>query len=165
MEPATQYGFWLAGESLIRKRQRDIAVSPRKQAAEKTLAPVDDGLGDLDSEKKSDYEEVADVDTEWTKLADKYEELEDRVNEYLNENQSLGVRKPPIVIAPPKVTQEDWEKHQATHTHPTCRVASTVQQPEQLGRDIPRRENIWWQCQMWTESMKGLSRSQWITCT
>ena len=38
------------------------------------------------------------------------------MNEYLNDNQILGVRKPPVVIAPPKMTKEDWERHQTTHT-------------------------------------------------
>ena len=95
---------------------RDIAVSPRKQAAEKTLALVDDGFGDLDDGKEGESKEVANTDNEWERLADKYEELEDRVNEYLNDDQSLGIRKPPVVVAPPKMTKEDWERHQATHT-------------------------------------------------
>lgn len=117
MESTIQRGFWLAGESLIHDRQRDSAVSPRKQAAKKILAPVDDGLGDLDDGEEEDSKGVADTDNEWERLADKYEALEDRVNEYLNDNQSLGIRKPPVVVAPPKMSKEDRERHQATHTH------------------------------------------------
>ena len=80
------------------------------------IAPVNDGHGDLDFENGDGPEKAAEIESEWGKLANKYEELEDKVNEYLNEGQNLGMRKPPITSAPPKMTKEEWEKHQATHT-------------------------------------------------
>lgn len=45
------------------------------------------------------------------------------MNEYMNDEQDLGTRKPPIVLAPPRMTREAWERHQATHTPylPSCK--------------------------------------------
>ena len=121
----------MAGESLIKKRQRDIAVCPRKQNVGEILALVDVGFGGLDDDAEDEPEQMADAGHEWEKLADKHEDFEGNVEEYLNDGQGLGSRKPPIVAAPPKITKEKWERHHATHTHFTCLVASVVQQLEQ----------------------------------
>ena len=106
----------MAGESLIQKRKRDLAVSPTKQNAEDIIALVSDGLGDLDKNSEDEHEQMADADGEWEKLADKYEDLEKKVEEYLTNEQDREMRRPPIVAAPPTMTKEEWERHQATHT-------------------------------------------------
>ena len=87
-----EHGFWLAGEPLIRKRQRDIAVSPRNQNAKKFLALVDSGLGDFKDEAANGPGESAEAVDEWERLANKYEDLEEKVNEYLNTEQDMEQR-------------------------------------------------------------------------
>ena len=104
---------------MIQEIKRDIVVSPRKQIVGRIVAHVHSGFGDLDFEKKDETGDAADANNEWEKLADKYEELEEKANEYLNDEQNLGTRKPPIVPAPPKMTREAWERPQATHAIPT----------------------------------------------
>ena len=119
-------GFWVAGELLIKQNKRAIAVSPRKQTDKKIVAPVSDGFGDLDEGTGDAHYETADADNEWERLADKYEDLEKKVEEYLGSEQTPGPRNPPIVAAPPKMTKDELERHQATHTHThlICRAAN-----------------------------------------
>ena len=92
---------------MIKEGKRDNAVSPRKQIVKRMIALVNDGLGDLDFENGDGSERAAEIENEWGKLANKYEELEDKVNEYLNEEQNLGMRKPQIISTPPKMTKEE----------------------------------------------------------
>ena len=93
---------------MIQEIERNIAVSPRNQIVERIIGPMSSGLGDLDVEKAEETDNAADADNEWERLANKYEELEKKVNEYFNDDQNLGMRKPPIVLAPLKMTKEDW---------------------------------------------------------
>ena len=72
--------------------QRDIAVSPWNQEAKEILAPVNDGFGDNKNEAGDDPEESVDAGNEWEELADNYEDLEAKANEYLNDEQTLGMR-------------------------------------------------------------------------
>ena len=58
---------------------------------------------------------------EFEKLAPKYEELKERVGQYLEDEQQQEKRMVPIAKAPRKPTQEQWERDHATHTH-TIRV-------------------------------------------
>ena len=64
--------------------------------------------GEEDVARKGEFEE----------LAEKYEELKGKVEQYFeNEQNQREKRKVPVVSAPQKPTQEQWERHQATHTH------------------------------------------------
>ena len=41
----------------------------------------------------------------------------------MDDQQDVGVREPPMINAPSKMTKEEWEKHQVSHTPyvPSCR--------------------------------------------
>ena len=71
------------------------------------IAPVDDELGDLDPGTRRDANEEADTGDEWEKLADKYEELEEKVRNYFEEGNNQGAREPPVVSAPKQMTMEE----------------------------------------------------------
>ena len=49
-------------------------------------------------------------------MADKYDELEKRVQEYFDDNDHKDAREPPVAPAPPQMTKEEWNQHQVTHT-------------------------------------------------
>ena len=68
-----------------------------------------------DGGDESEEEDVAHKG-EFDKLAAKYEELKEKVEQYLEDEQQQEKRKVPIVKAPHKPTQEQWERHPATHT-------------------------------------------------
>ena len=99
------------------------AVRPNEHNAEKTLAPIGGGFGDCGDEAHSGPNDEAGAENNWEELANKYDQLEKQVKEYLDDNQENGTREPPIINAPPKMTKEEWENHQVTHTpySPSCR--------------------------------------------
>ena len=80
------------------------------------LAPVDGGFGEREEEDHDGPNEREDAEHDWEKLADKYDQLEKKVKDYLDDQQDEGVREPPIINAPSNMTKEEWEKHQVTHT-------------------------------------------------
>ena len=92
------------------------AVRPEKREAKKILAPVDGGFGDREEEIHDGHKEVEGADNEWEELANKYDQLEKKVKEHLDDEQDVGIREPPVINAPPQLTKEQWERHQVTHT-------------------------------------------------
>ena len=68
--------------------------------------------------------------------------LKEKINEYLNDEQNLGMRHPPIVAAPPKMTKSEWETHQATHTPymPRCKHCTAARAVRQ--RHPKRRKHL-----------------------
>ena len=68
-----------------------------------------------DGDKEDSEEDVA-PNEELEKLATKYEELKEKVEQHFGGNYDSEKRNAPIVRAPQKPTQEQWERHQATHT-------------------------------------------------
>lgn len=53
---------------------------------------------------------------ELEELANKYEVLKSKVEDYFDKEHAQGKRDVPTVKAPSKPTREQWEQHQATHT-------------------------------------------------
>ena len=51
----------------------------------KFIAPVDDEFGDLDPGTRRDADEETGIGDDWEKLADKYEELGEKVRNYIEE--------------------------------------------------------------------------------
>ena len=111
---------------MINRKQRATAVRPKSQDDNGIIAPIDGDLGDSVAEND---EEEKETEGEWDTLADKYEELENKVHDYINEQHDMGKREPPIVRAPQPMTKEEWAKHQVTHT-PYMQVADIVLLPE-----------------------------------
>ena len=119
-------GFWLAGGSLVKRGKRVTAVRPNEHNAERALALVGGGfggLGDYGDEAHEGFENEGGAEDKWEELADKYDQLEKKMKDYLDDQQDVGVREPPVIKAPPKMTKEEWDKHQVTHTpySPSCR--------------------------------------------
>ena len=82
--------------------------------------------GDLEAEIREDEGETAEADGRWDELIGKYEDLARKVHDYLNDGSNAATRGPPIVKPPPSMTKEEWERHQATHTHTVCTGLSTL---------------------------------------
>ena len=92
------------------------AVRPNEHNAERALTPIGGGLGDCGGEAHDGPDDEDGAENKWEELADKYHQLEKQMKDYLDDEQDMGVREPPIVNAPPKMTKEEWENHQVTHT-------------------------------------------------
>lgn len=95
-------------------------VRPPKIA--KDLLPVEGLSGDQEA-KYEDSEVIRSKQVdEWQKLAKKFEELEGRVAEQFESQPEREVHQPPVLKAPTRMTNEQWERHQTTHTlyGPAC---------------------------------------------
>ena len=106
------------------------AVKPDEHETKNTLAPIDSGLGDREKEAHDGPSDEEGAKDEWEELADKYDQPGKKVKDYLEDQQELGTREPPIINAPPEISKEQWEKT-PSHTHHIVRVADAVWQPEQ----------------------------------
>ena len=101
---------------MIAQEKRVTAVRPNNHEAKKILAPMDGGLGDHGMEAHDGHNEDGGAKSEWEELADKYNKLEEKVRDYLDDQQNGGTREPPVVSAPPRMSKDEWERHQVTHT-------------------------------------------------
>ena len=97
-------------------RKRETAVRPDERETKKTVAAMDGGLGDHEEDAHNGPREKEGAEQDWEELADKYDQLEKQVKDYLDDQQSVGVREPPIINAPSKMTKEEWEKA-PSHPH------------------------------------------------
>ena len=117
----------MACQPLASEKKWNEAVSPPKNANQGTIAPVDATHDDLEAGIREGDSEEAEVDNNWERLANEYEDLATRVYNYLDDEDGdhADVRGPPAVEPPPTMTREEWERHQITHTHtpyaPGCR--------------------------------------------
>ena len=106
----------MAGGSLMKTKEREAPVSPRKNNTTNTLAPLDGGLGGRDEAGDEPEQEKSDEGA-WDELANKYEQLEKQVQGHLEDQSNAGIREPPVVRAPTSMSKEEWDRHQVTHTH------------------------------------------------
>ena len=129
-------------------RRRKSPVSPSTGEPTHDLYPVEGGPGVQQSDEqegKADGNqeaeiEVIDTDTRpvWEKMgmaieeykgkelediADKYEDLKTKLEQYFDDANCRNPNKVPVVGAPVKPTRNEWLQHQATHTPfaPWCR--------------------------------------------
>ena len=111
------------GGSLIVQEKRVTAVRPNKHEAKKILAPMDGGLGGHGMEAHDGHNEDEGAKSEWEELADKYNKLEEKVRDHLDDQQNEGIRGPPVVSALPRMSKDERERHQVTHTpySPSCK--------------------------------------------
>ena len=105
----------MAGGPLIHRRKRATAVRFEACESKRILAPVNGEFGDHEGAHDGS-EKGEGAEDEWEGLATKYEQLEQKVKEYLDDQQDMGAREPPVVNALVQMTKEQWEKHQVTHT-------------------------------------------------
>ena len=83
----------MACKTLISKSERDKAVRPpRGNYPDIIAAPVNNEKGDLDGE-----DEMAGEQDKWEDLVNKYEDLEAKVHEYLDNEVGTQARSSPIV--------------------------------------------------------------------
>ena len=106
----------MACKPLDPRRKRAKSVRPPENDARGIIAPLDDDLGDLKVEDQVSDGGVVETNDKWEELANKYETLEKQVHDYLQEEAKTEGWNPPIVKFPPKMTREEWDKHQVTHT-------------------------------------------------
>ena len=76
----------MAGGSLINGKKRVAAVRPDQCNTKNLLAPVNGGLGDHGRGARDGPEEEGGARDEWEEVADKYNQLEEKVREYLGES-------------------------------------------------------------------------------
>ena len=101
----------MACTTSISKREKEIIIRPPRNNDPDILAPINNEFGDLDGDN-----ETAETQDEWEELADKCEDLENRIHEYLDDESNAETKNPPIVKSPPAMTKEEWERHPVTHT-------------------------------------------------
>ena len=65
---------------------------------------------DVDEQGQKDYQEKLED------IADKYEELKTKVEQYFDDSSGQVKKRVPIVKVPDKPTKDVWLRHQATHT-------------------------------------------------
>ena len=97
---------------LVSKRKRDGVVRPSNGNEQDIIAPIEEEFDDFD-----DGSETAEMEDKWDELANKYEDLEKKVHEYLDDENIANARNFPMIRSPPTMTKEQWARHQITHTH------------------------------------------------
>ena len=95
----------------MKGRKRATAVRPQEFETKKIIALADGGFG-----ARGGPSDECGAEDEWEELADKYDQLEKKMEDHLEGQQDLEVRDPPTINAPPRMSKEEWEKHQVTHT-------------------------------------------------
>ena len=111
-----EYGFWPAGATIANKRQGNSSVSP---SLEQPIYPIE---GEPGAQQDDEFEEAKDENQEHDRdeleeMAEKYEELKAKVEQYFDDTNGRTKVKVPVVQAPEKPTKDEWLRHQATHTH------------------------------------------------
>ena len=127
----------MAGSTIAARRQRARTVRPREDAERGMVQPIiDKKSGDLEGDGSNNQEEGLEGGDQETieKLEKKYEELKDKVEEYLDDGHAQSYRQPPIVKAPQQPTAEELERHQITHTHThtLCPIGISTVWPQEL---------------------------------
>ena len=116
----------MAGHSsIVNKRERANTVRPQTEFVEISLNPMHDPT------TKSESKEDEGTHESWEELAQKYENLETRVAEQLENTEENERDAPPRIKVLTKPTKEEWERHQTPHTPyvvwcPHCAVARNV---------------------------------------
>ena len=104
----------MAGHPPIgQETERTNTVTPKTELAEKYLNPMHDHHNETNIE---DAVENWDDGKDLEAMAKKFEELETRVAEQFEKDGAAKRDEPPTIKAPSKPIQEEWEKHQTTHT-------------------------------------------------
>lgn len=106
---------WQAGALLTIVKPRGSTVSPRADTSGNEFNPIGRELG-VDKEDKEDEVEAGSPRQRWRSWQKQDEELREKVEEYLDDNNGNTEWKVPTIKAPHQPTKDDWERHQATHT-------------------------------------------------
>ena len=131
---------------MIEKHQRANTVRPQSRHNESYLKTLHDDVGEVGAEKVSQDKEEQSA---WKEAKEKIEELETKITEQFEDTSMEKKHESTMLRAPAKPTQEDWNKHQTTHTPfaawcPHCLAARNVRRnhPKQgrKGRLVPDTE-------------------------
>ena len=109
----------MAGSTIAARRQRARTVRPKEDATRGLIQPiVKEKSGDPEGDEENDQEEGLEGGGRETieRLEEKYQELKDKVEEQLDDENAQSYRQPPIVKAPQQPIAEEFERHQTTHT-------------------------------------------------
>ena len=110
--------FSVAGSTIVMWKQREGTVRPSEDNSSKPLQPItEDVAGDLEVENGEEGEgnEQVGGKSEMEELNEKYQQLKDKVDEYMDDENGRQCKVPPMVRPPTQPTREEFERHQTTH--------------------------------------------------
>ena len=95
---------------------RESTVRPQTSEEDQPLYPVDVSLDGRGKEFEKSDEKLGKEEQQWEDLASKYEALEKKVAEYVDDQETPEPRDSPVVKTPSTPTKEEYQRHQVTHT-------------------------------------------------
>ena len=98
---------------IIDQNKRADTVRPQLKVEEPYLNPLRDEAGEAGAEMVHPSTEEK---SEWEATKQHIEDLEIRMTEQFEDNNGQGQVRGPILKAPAKPTQAEWDQHQTTHT-------------------------------------------------
>ena len=105
-------------------KQRARTVRPSDDRMDHNIYPVEGEPGDQgDGEEGDDGVAQNENKIELEEMVEKYEQLKQQVEMHFDIENQKEVAGAQILKAPAKPTEEQWERHQATHTpfQPWCK--------------------------------------------
>ena len=138
---------WQVKSPITRKSERVPTVRPSKEFDEEDLNLLHDEPKETGAEEVDDKQAI---DEQWEQVTRKVEELETRVAEQFDDDNGKSRESPPIIKAPVKPTQKEWDDHQTIRTPfaPWCKHCVAARNarrhhPKQgrKGRIVPDIEN------------------------
>ena len=120
---------------MTKEHQRVVTARPRSINTRNFINPLHEDSGEAGAEKDAVREGQCEA---WEETVKKIEELETKVTEHFEQQGQENQRSPPVIKAPAKPTQEQWERHQVTHTHTIC----TLVPPLSCGKKCEAQPSI-----------------------
>ena len=94
-------------------------IRPPKGQDHDELYPIqEDKSGDLEAETDRAEGGLAseEADKEWATMEEKVEDLQKSLSEHFEDANDRTEQGPPMIRAPRQPTEEEWNRHQTTHT-------------------------------------------------
>ena len=105
----------MAGTPIASVKEGVSTVRPHTESQMQPLYPIEELLGVREAEVKGQEGASGEETKKWEELADKYEQLEDKVARYFENEDKHPESGPPIVKTPTAPTKDEYDKHQVTH--------------------------------------------------
>ena len=98
---------------MTKRWERANTVRPQTEFNEQSLNPLHDESGDAGADKVYPNKEEQ---AAWKEAREKIEDLETRMAEQFEDNNGNEYNKQLMLQAPAQPTQDEWNRHQLTHT-------------------------------------------------
>ena len=131
---------------MTKQQERASTVRPQMKTDEQYINPLHNKSGEAGAEKGNLEKDEWRI---WKETRNKIEDLETKMTEQFEDGSQGAQSTPPMLQAPAKPTQDEWDRHQLTHTPfavwcPHCLAARNVRRnhPKQgrKGRIVPDTE-------------------------